>query len=51
MNFYPESTDRNNKIIQFEALRMNISESELAVKIVANTCGCKETKGRYCISL
>jgi hypothetical protein len=30
---------------------MNISESELPVKIVAKTCGCKEKKGRYHITL
>jgi hypothetical protein len=41
-----ESNNKYNNIIQCEAFGMNISESEVPVKIVAKTCGCREKNTR-----
>jgi hypothetical protein len=41
--------ENNNKcynIIQCEAFGMNISESEVPIKIVAKTCGCRDKNKR-----
>ena len=41
-----ESNNKYHNIIQCEAFGMNISESEVPIKIVAKTCGCREKNKR-----